>query len=267
MNVNLLKHYIVHFITAKRNGHGVHSPFAYRLCEEVFYNQDSFYHFHTLNKIRQSLLGNESELEIEDLGAGSKTFKNKNRKVKDIAAKGISSATQSELLYKLSNFLNCKITLELGTSLGLNTLYLALVNQQGNVFTLEGSRQLVEFSKTLAQKQEVNNIRYIEGNFDITFSKVLESIPGIDLLYIDGNHTYEATLRYFEMALSKKHNNSVFIFDDIYWSKDMTKAWNQIKNNPEVRFSIDTFHFGIVFFRKEQKEKEALRLFISAKSR
>lgn len=262
MNINLLKHYIIHFLTAKRRGHGVHSPFAYRLCEEVFYNRDSFYHFNTLNKLRELLQMNETVLEIEDLGAGSKTFKSKQRKVKDIASRGISSVKQSELLYKLSNFLNCKTSVELGTSLGLNTLYLASVNKKSSVFTIEGSHNLSEFAKKLAQNLELNNIHFLQGNFDQAFPLLLKSIDPIDLLYVDGNHTYDATLRYFEMALSKKHEHSVFVFDDIYWSEDMTSAWKQIKGHVEVSLSVDTFYTGLVFFNTEIKEKRNLKFFL-----
>ncbi|MBL7931799.1 MAG: class I SAM-dependent methyltransferase [Bacteroidia bacterium] len=262
MNINLLKHYILHYFSAKRKGHGVHSPFAYRLCEEVFYNQDSFYHFKALNKIRELLLKNETALEIEDLGAGSKTFKNKTRKIKDIASRGISTAPQSEILYKLSNFLKCEKVIELGTSLGLNTLYLGLVDKRTKVFSIEGNPQLLKFASNLAQQLKVNNIQFLSGNFDQVFPSLLESLDSVDLLYVDGNHTYEATLRYFEMALTKKNQKSVFVFDDIYWSKEMTRAWTEIKNNPQVSLSIDTFHFGMIFFREEIKEKRDLKFLL-----
>ena len=82
------------------------------------------------------------------------------------------------------------------------------------------------------------------------------------LLYIDGNHTYEATIKYFELALTKKDENTVIIFDDIYWSAGMTKAWQEIKNKKEVLLSIDTFYFGMVFFRSEFVEKIDLKIFI-----
>lgn len=262
MNTNLLIHFIKHYFSARRKGHGVHSPFVYRLCEEVFYNSDSFYHFSNLNTVRESLLKDHRLLEIEDFGAGSKTFKGRYRKVSDIAAKGISGLKQSELLYKLSNFLNCRINIELGTSLGLNALYLASVNRQAEVITLEGSKQLVDFATNLSKAYKAENIRFVQGHFDSTFPTVLASVPHVDLLYIDGNHTYDATLRYFQMALSKKNEQSVFVFDDIYWSKDMTKAWQEIKNHPEVKLSLDSFHFGMIFFRKEFKEQQHLRLYV-----
>ena len=262
INLHQIKQFINHFFIAKRNGHGIHSPFAYKLCEEVFYNKDSFYDFTLLNAIRTSLLTNETELEIEDFGAGSKAFKNTKRKIKNIALKGISTKEQSELLYKLMNFLNCRNVLELGTSLGLNTLYMAKVNKENSIISIEGSKQLFEFAGDLAKKNKIINIQFIHSVFKDALPKTLATVPQLDLLYVDGNHTYAATLDYFSQALEKKHKDSVFIFDDIYWSEEMTKAWEEIKKHPDVTLCIDTFYFGMVFFKEEMKEKVDLRFYL-----
>ncbi len=262
INFHQIKNYIKHYFIAKRNGHGVHSPFAYQLCEEVFYNTNRFYDFEELKKIRASLLTDSTELVIEDLGAGSKTFHSNKRKVNEIAQKGISTIKQSEILYKLINFLNCVNCVELGTSIGLNTLYMAKASKTGKVVSIEGSKNLVAFAEDLAKKNQVNTIEFINANFDSALPELLKKITPLDLLYVDGNHTYEATLNYFKLALEKKHNNTVLIFDDIYWSPKMTSAWNEIKQHPEVSLSIDTFYFGLIFFKKEVKEKIDLNFFI-----
>lgn len=262
INLHQIKQFIRHFMTAKRNGHGIHSPFAYQLCEEVFYNKLSFYDFIPLNTVREGLLKNQEDLEVEDYGAGSKTFKSKVRRIKDIAKQGISSQKQSELLYKLMNFLHGTNAIELGTSLGLNTLYMARVNKNASVISIEGSKTLSDFASQLARKNKVNNIRFINARFEDAFPQLIQEIDKLDVLYVDGNHTYEATLTYFKQALQKKHKHSVFIFDDIYWSKGMTEAWEEIKKDPAVCLSIDTFYFGIVFFKEELKEKVDLKLYV-----
>ncbi len=262
INLHQIKEFVRHYFTAKRNGHGIHSPFAYQLCEEVFYNPLSFYDFIPLSTVRRGLLVNQNSLDIEDYGAGSKTFKSSKRKIRDIAAKGISTSKQSELLYKLMNFFHSSTSVELGTSLGLNTLYMARVNKNGQVITIEGSKALSDFASQLALKNKVHNIRFINARFEDAFPEVLQQIEKLDVLYVDGNHTYDATLTYFNLALAKKHKHSVFIFDDIYWSKGMTKAWEEIKKHPAVSLSIDTFYFGIVFFKEEFKEKLDLSLYL-----
>ncbi len=249
-------------ITAKRSGHGVHSPFVYKLTENVFNTQQHFYAFEELSELRKDLRENETELVINDMGAGSQKMQGAKRKVKDIALHGISSQKQSELLFKLANYLKSKVIIELGTSLGLTTLYLSYSDTNSKIYALEGSESLIEFSKKLFAKKERTNITSIQGNFDQTLPQLLSQLSSFDLLYIDGNHTYEATLRYFNLALEKATSDSVIIFDDIYWSKGMTKAWEEIKQHEKVKLTIDCFYFGMVFFRDEQKQKEHFKIFI-----
>lgn len=262
INLHQIVSFIPHFLKAKRRGHGVHSPFAYQLCEEVFYNEDEFYDFERLKLVRNRLLEDKQKLEIKDLGAGSKTFKTKHRKIKDIADRGVTLTAHSELFFKLINFLKCSRSIELGTSIGLNTLYLAQANAKGKVYSIEGSSALSAFATGLATEQKISNIHFFNENFDEALPNLLKDIGGFDLLYVDGNHTYEATLRYFTTALENVQPSAVIIFDDIYWSKGMTRAWQEIKAHPAVTLSIDAFYFGMVFFRNEFKEKTELRLYI-----
>lgn len=262
VNWHQLKNYVRHYFTAKRRGHDVHSPFAYELCEEVFYNTNSFYDFEHLGKLREKLLENNLVLTVEDFGAGSKTFKSTQRKISDIAKRGISAKKQSEIFYRLINYLQPQTIVELGTSLGLNTLYLALANAQANVYTLEGSKALSDFAKQLAAQEQVSNINFITGKFETELPALLNELQNLDLFYVDGNHTYEATLNYFKQGLQKKNNASVLVLDDIYWSPGMTKAWEEIKAHPDVTMSIDTFYFGLVFFKSEVKEKVNFKFLI-----
>jgi len=262
INVHQIKNYLKHFVSAKRMGHNVHSPFAYKLCEEVFYNNNTFYDFEVFDKIRAELLKNETEILVKDFGAGSKVLKGDKRTVASIAKVGISTKKQSEILYKLINFLATKTIIELGTSLGLNTIYLSSANKRTKVYSIEGNEALSKFARRLFEIQEVDNCEFIVGNFDNALPELLNKINSVDLIYIDGNHTYEASIKYFEMALAKKNNQSVFIFDDIYWSEGMTKAWEEIKKHPSVTLSIDTFYFGMVFFREEVKERVELKFLV-----
>ena len=262
INLHQIKSYIKHFLSAKRKGHDVHSPFAYQLCEEVFYNYNTFYDFEKFDKIRTELLKDRTIITVKDLGAGSKTLNTNKRSIASITSVGISTKKQSEILYKLINFINPETIIELGTSVGLNTLYLSSSNKKANIYSVEGNEELTNFAKQLATTQNIVNCNFITGNFDSELPKLLNKLNSMDLIYIDGNHTYEATIKYFEMALAKKNNNSVFIFDDIYWSQGMTKAWEEIKKRPAVTMSIDTFYFGMLFFRVEVKERVELKFLV-----
>ena len=180
---------------------------------------------------------------------------NLKRKVKDIVRVSSVSKKYGELLYKLVQYFNCNNILELGTSLGVSTHYLALASTTSKVISIESNYQLIDIVLKQFKKLGIQNTKIIEGNFDHVLETVLEETEMLDLVFIDGNHSKDATLKYFELIKPKLHNDSCIIFDDIYWSKEMCEAWNIIKKDNLVRVSIDIYQFGIVFFRKESSKE------------
>lgn len=227
---------------------------------ELIKNPYPYQDFEKLNSIRKKLLQNAESIDITDFGAGSKKLNSNTRKIKDIAKHGIAPKKQAEFLYRLINYFNPQTIIELGTSVGLSTLYLAKAKPSAKVYSLEGSETLVNFSNQLFKQQDCKNIELLSGNFNNTFPQLLNKITTVDFLYIDGNHAYEPTLSYFNLALEKINPQSIILIDDINWSDDMQKAWIEIKQNEKVTLSLDFFHFGIVFFRPENKQKEHFML-------
>lgn len=259
MNFKLMLSYINYQLTSYTE-HDLHSPFVYNFYMELIKNKNPFDDFEQLNSIRKELSLNETVLSINDFGAGSKTWSTNQRKIKQITKKGIAQKKQAEFLYKLINKFKPKSIIELGTSIGLTTMYLSLPLKKSTVYTIEGCREILAFAKQLFEKNAIKNIKSYQGHFNELFPNILSDIDVLDLLYVDGNHSYEATINYFNLALTKKNTQSIFIFDDINWSTEMQKAWKEIYSNSEVTLSLDFFYFGIVFFRKEQLEKEHFSL-------
>ncbi|MBS1650394.1 MAG: class I SAM-dependent methyltransferase [Bacteroidetes bacterium] len=256
-----IKYFIIHLIKSNRRGHNIHSPFAYKLCEEVFYNHHSFSDFEPLKQIRKKLTQTATSITIQGFGAGSNTLASNLRTISSIAKHGVSSIKQAEILYRLINYFNVKRILELGTSIGLTTLYLSRANIKAHVTSIEAEKTLHNFAKDLAQKHNCNNITFINQTFeDAIFNN--EQVAPYDFIYVDGNHTYSATTQYFEFFLKSITPNTIIIFDDIYWSSQMTKAWNEIKSHSKVKLSIDAYWFGLVFFKEEIKEKIDLKIML-----
>ena len=236
--------------------HDVHSPFVYEFYMELIKNEYAYGDFAELDNIRKELLANETTIEITDLGAGSKKLNSRKRVVKEIAKHGIAQQKQAEFLYRLLNKFQPNTIVELGTSIGLTTLFLSKAVPKAKIYTIEGCHNLHQFSTTVFKNHNAENITSINGNFNYELPKLIQTIDTLDYLYIDGNHAYEPTIRYFNLALTKKNTNSIFVFDDIYWSREMQQAWKEISEHKDVRLSLDLFYFGIVFFRTENKNKE-----------
>lgn len=243
----------IKFIRKATNHHGVHSPFVYDLVTRCFYDTSKYPAYAILKKYRKLLLQEKSAIEITDFGQGSRVFKNNRRPVNAIAKHAGIRLKRQKLLYRLTHYLKPDAVLELGTSLGLSTIAMSLGNPAATITTIEGCPNTAQKAKQLFGDFKAENIHIQNLSFD-RFFEVLSS-EKYHLVYVDGNHHKESTLLYFHQLLATAENDSVFIFDDIYWSASMTEAWQEISAHPEVTVSIDTFYWGLVFFRKEQKKQ------------
>jgi len=253
--------YIKHYFISKHKGHDVHSPFVFSFINNILLNNGEFYCFEEIEAVRQKLLNDNRIIYITDLGAGSKIYKTNKRIISKVAKTSVISEKEAKLLFRIVNYFQPQNIIELGTSLGISTLYLSNISCKIPVYTIEGDKQILKIANSYFNLLEKKNIKSYNDNFDYRLPKILEKIETVGCAYIDGNHTKEATLRYFDMLLLKITEKSILIFDDIYWNKDMLSAWNEIKANSKVRVTIDLFYFGIVLFRTEQP-KEDFRLFV-----
>lgn len=237
------------------NAHGLHSPFVYNLYCFIIHHTGHFTAYEQVEKLRQRLLQDQTPLSVTDLGAGSHTGATRQRKVSTIARTAAKPPRLGKLLFRLANHFQPKTILELGTSLGLTTSYLASARRTAQVFTLEGCPAVAQKARENFQQLGLTNVTLVEGNMDQTLAQTLQKIESLDFVFFDGNHRYEPTLRYFEQCLTKAHEQSVFIIDDIYWSTEMVHAWKAIKEHPAVLITVDLFYFGLVFFRKNQPKQ------------
>ncbi|MDR5589676.1 O-methyltransferase [Christiangramia sp. SM2212] len=239
------------FLLKSQNQHGLHSPFVYDLVTKCFYDKTDHKAYDLIKNYRNDLLGNKKEIKVKDFGAGSRVFKSDQRPIFSIARNAGITLHRAKLLYRLTKYLKIENSLELGTSLGIASAAIA-ASKKTRLRTIEGCPETAKIAKHQFHKYELENINLKSGRFDPEIDQISKNDEKFDLIYFDGNHQKQPTLEYFQKLLPSAHNNSVFIFDDIHWSKGMEKAWEEIKSHPDVKVSIDTFQWGLIFFRKEQ---------------
>jgi predicted O-methyltransferase YrrM len=206
--------------------------------------------FDAVENIRKKLLNDHSEINFINLGAGGTKHSESKRKLSQLTKSTSKKAKYARFLAGLAAYLKSKQVLELGTSVGISTLYMAQKNVPAQVTTIEGSPEVCRIAKEKFKMQRATNIHSIQGDFDQVLPQLLERTT-YDFIYVDGNHAYDATKKYFDWFKGNATNETVIVFDDIYWSEGMTKAWEEIRKDDAVTASIDMFEFGIVFFRKE----------------
>jgi predicted O-methyltransferase YrrM len=249
--------WLQYFIRASNGrGHGIHSPFVYALVREVFNDSRSYYAYEKIEGAKDNLLVDHRMLQLTDLGAAPSSVKDGSRKVSSVAAKSVSDQKFGRLLFRLANFYRAHSIIELGTSLGISTSYLASADSRSRVTTMEGSPAVTAIAEETFLKLGLKNITSVTGNFDETLSTVLASGSPADLVFIDGNHRKKPVLDYFEKFINNMSTESLIIIHDIHWSSEMEEAWEQIRQHPQVKMSIDIFSAGLVFFRREFKVKQ-----------
>lgn len=253
----LSKKFLKYYLNAGNGkGHGIHSPFVFDFIIHVLNDKTKYGEYAKIESIRTQLLKNNSVIEVEDFGAGSALVPFKSRVVKDIARSSLKPKKYAQLLFRIVKYYNRKNIMELGTSLGITTSYLAAANTGSMVHTLEGSKNIAALARHTFEKAGLKNISLTEGNFDKTLADVIENIKKPDFVFIDGNHRKKPTLDYFKAILKTSGEETIFIFDDIHWSKEMEEAWDEIKQHPSVTLSIDLFFIGLIFFKNEFKIKQ-----------
>ncbi len=245
-----LKSFLKHCIKANgRGGHGVHSPLVYELVTQVLHKEKQLYAFDKIEAQRNRLLNDDRIITVEDFGAGSRFGKSSHRKIQDIAKSALQPKHSAQALAKMVHHYRPTTILELGTSLGITTAYLASSNPSAQVLTIEGSKEIGVLAKNVWEELSIKNIQLLIGNIDDVLKQELERIQKIDFALLDGNHRYEPTMRYFNQILPFCHSDSILILDDIHWSSEMNRVWNEIIEHQQITASIDFFHFGILFFK------------------
>jgi predicted O-methyltransferase YrrM len=253
----LVKKYLYYYFTASNgNGHGVHSPFVFDFIKNVLKDKTQYDCYTEIETQRKKLLTDSQIIHVEDFGAGSSVIKSNQRIVKNIAASSLKPKKYAQLLYRMVQYYKPETIIELGTSLGITTSYLASGNSNSTMYTCEGSAAIATIAQHNFDILKLKNIELIQGDFDQTLQPLLSKINKIDLAFVDGNHRKEPTLAYFSQLLNSSILSTILIFDDIHWSAEMEAAWKEIQAHPEVTLTIDLFFIGIVFINNDFKVKQ-----------
>jgi predicted O-methyltransferase YrrM len=253
----LAKKYLHYQLTASNGkGHGIHSPFVFEFIKNVLNDKTKYKCYTLIEERRKTLLSDASIIEVQDFGAGSSVIKTNNRIVKNIAQSSLKPKKFSQLLFRMVQYYQPKIILELGTSFGITTAYLAKGNTTAKVYTCEGAKNIARIAQQTFAILNLKNIELTEGNFTKTLPPILTQLNNLDFAFVDGNHRKEPTLNYFLQLLNYSNPLTILIFDDIHWSAEMEEAWKEIKQHQQVTLTIDLFFIGIVCINPAIKFKQ-----------
>ena len=233
------------FMLCSRNtmGYGIHSPYLFYIARTILPETAKYYCFAEVERVRREMLGRKERPEVEDFGVGGST-----KSVGEIAKKALKSSKEAQALFRLVNLIKAETIVELGTSLGVTTAYLALPNKDAKVWTFEGSKALLDLAKQNWKRLGIESIQAVQGNLDETLAREAKKWGVVDFAFLDANHRKEATLRYFDVLAAHAGEKSIFAVDDIRYSREMWEAWEEIEKREDVSARMDLGTMGLVFF-------------------
>ncbi|HEY4110989.1 class I SAM-dependent methyltransferase [Puia sp.] len=254
--LRLAQKYLRYYLTAANGkGHGIHSPFVFDFVTNVLNDRQAYPAYKPIEQLRHRLRKDNTTLQVEDRGAGSAYGPSHTRSIASIVKNAAKPPRLGQLLHRVAAHYHPATIVELGTSLGLSTAYLAAGAPRANIHTIEGVPAIAAAAGRNLDSLHLHPT-ILTGSFDEVLPSLLPALPPIDLAFIDGNHRHDPTLRYFEQLLRHASPSSVLIFDDIHWSAEMETAWNTIKKDPRVYLTVDLFFLGFVFRRDDFKVKQ-----------
>jgi predicted O-methyltransferase YrrM len=255
-----LKSFFTYWLDAV-DAHSLHSPFLFDFYTHVLTKEFSYPDLALLRRIRKKFERDQGIINVTDFGSGSLKMKSSSRKISDMARISTTPEKYSKLYSRIIQHYNCRHLLELGTCLGLNTLYMAKAHDEVQVTTLEGSPETAAVARQAFEQHSVRNIRLLEGNIDQVLPSCLHTLEKIDFAFIDANHRLKPTLHYFELILKKIHDESIVVLDDIHYSPEMEQAWKVLQSHERVFSSIDLYRCGLIFFNPSLTKQNAVLQF------
>ncbi len=249
----ILKYVEHQFYLRYQKGRHIHSPYLFEFIHEVVFNASKQLVPAEIREVHRELRHDRSRIPVgtQDPGAGSKVSSSKNRSVGSFVRRASVPRKYGALLYRITRWFKPETIIELGTGLGVSTLYLASGSQQTPLHTIEGNPERANFSMGVIKRIELNSVKVHRGGFEEKLNELRPDLKERFVAFVDGDHRYEPTVANVKNLVSLAGDEALIIMDDIYWSKGMYRAWKEVISWPEVRMSVDLYHLGILLLRKD----------------
>lgn len=217
-----------------RKGHGVHSPFVYNLITKVIEERCLYYRFQDIELLRKQLLHKEEVIAKQTIAA--------------IVKREAIKPKHGALLFRLTNYFRPEKILQIGSSMGLSTLYLSSYKPGLTCISLEDTPEYASISQWVYEKGARTSIDLRIGDYKQLLPGILEEMDTLDFVFFKLRKKQEEELRIFQECLHYITDQTVFVFEGIRTSRRMRDCWKQVCAHEKTTVCLDLFSMGIVFF-------------------
>ncbi|MCB0655841.1 MAG: class I SAM-dependent methyltransferase [Saprospiraceae bacterium] len=235
----------------------VHSPLAYKLISLVEDVDKHYYFFDDFAEIRQQVSMDSTRITRMDFGTGPLT--NASTTIRRFAGRAALPKSRGEAYFRLMTWKKPAFILELGTALGYSAAYLGAAHRRSAVHTLEGDPFLANYARDVFAKLGLENIAIHPGPIEKVLPSLLPQLPPIDVVHMDANHTYLATMEYFRQIKPHLSADAMIIMDDIRWSRGMLQAWKEIIREESKSLAVEFDQWGLLSLNAPVKESIHIR--------
>lgn len=241
-----------------RKGYGVHSPFVYNLITKVIEEPCPYYSFYDIELVRRQLIYRDTLISYPDRRQKGKL---RSRTIGQIVEREGIKAKHGALLFRLANYFKSKQILQLGTSMGLSTLYLTSYATDIRCIALENVPEFAGIAQISFEKAARNPIDLRTGSFRELLPQALKDMEKIDFVFFNTLYEQQNNDWLFETCLKRIQDETVFVFEGIKSSRKMREFWQKVCSHPEVTVTIDLYAMGIVFFNKRLHKRNYIVYF------
>lgn len=234
-----------------RHGRHIHSPYLFEFVHEVVFNSPDIKVPQEISEMHRLLRKDQTTIPADQMRVGSKVDRSTGRTVQSFIRGSSVTEKNGELLFRITNWFKPDMILELGTGLGISTMYMGWGWPGVPLHSIEGNTERAAYAAQLVCRCHLEQVSIHWGDLENKLEEVLPLIEGRFVAFVDANHRYEPTIRYVKSILERAGDEAVIVMDDIYWSRGMQRAWKEVISWPEIRVSIDLYHMGILLLRKD----------------
>lgn len=241
-----------------RRGYGVHSPFVFNLITKVIEERCSYYSFYDIELIRKQLLFRDDIIAYPDKQQKGKL---RRRTVGEIVEREAIKPKHGALLFRLANYFKPQSILQLGSSMGLSTLYLTSYASGLKCIALENIPEFAPIARIAYEKGARNPVDLRTGSNKELLPQALEELKQVDFVFFNTLYEQPDNVWLFNECTKYVHDGSLFVFEGIKASRKMREFWKEICACPEVTVTIDLYSMGIVFFNKKLHKRNYIVYF------